>query len=195
MKTSLLTIISAAAILLAACQVQAGMVNSNSVIEDGIEYYIQTDKFTYNLGENVEILFRVTNLRDEILNIGNDGSVEDISIVGKNGEDSYGVWRNSWIYPSPPGTMILRLQAGESKEFSVSWLQIDAKGTFDPRDDTAVPTGIYRISGIIYGNEGYYPPKIIDESVSVDITIVPEPATLLFLGMGAVALRVRKYVL
>jgi hypothetical protein len=44
---------------------KANLVNSNSIIQDGIEYYIQTDKFVYDLGENVEILYRVTNLRDE----------------------------------------------------------------------------------------------------------------------------------
>lgn len=45
-------------------------VNSNSKVIDGIEYYVQTDKSVYTLGENVEILFRVSNLGDNSLTLG-----------------------------------------------------------------------------------------------------------------------------
>lgn len=39
--------------------------DSNSTVLDDIEYYVQTDKSVYDLGENVEMLYRVTNLGDE----------------------------------------------------------------------------------------------------------------------------------
>ena len=35
--------------------------NSNSFIKENIEYYIQTDKKDYKLGENVGMLYGVTN--------------------------------------------------------------------------------------------------------------------------------------
>jgi len=36
-----------------------GDVNSNSITQNNIEYYMQTDKSVYDLGENVEMLYRV----------------------------------------------------------------------------------------------------------------------------------------
>ena len=45
--------------------VKSEPVNSNSIIKDNIEYYIQTDKSVYKLGEKVEMLYRVTNKRGE----------------------------------------------------------------------------------------------------------------------------------
>jgi len=46
------------------------LVDSNSIVEYGIEYYIQTDKSVYNLGESVEMLYRVTNVTDGNVKIG-----------------------------------------------------------------------------------------------------------------------------
>ena len=44
---------------------KATLVNSNSIVQDGIEYYTQTDKAVYDLGENVEMLYRVANLSED----------------------------------------------------------------------------------------------------------------------------------
>jgi hypothetical protein len=63
MKKGLLKSIFAVLFLLPVCA--NATVNSNSIIQDDIEYYIQTDKSVYNLGEDVEMLYRVTNLRSE----------------------------------------------------------------------------------------------------------------------------------
>jgi hypothetical protein len=63
MKKGLLKSIFAVLFLLPVCA--SATVNSNSIIQDDIEYYIQTDKSVYNLGEDVEMLYRVTNLRSE----------------------------------------------------------------------------------------------------------------------------------
>jgi hypothetical protein len=164
---------------------RATLVDSNSIIRDGIEYYIQTDKSVYDLGEDVEILFRITNLRDEQWAIHTIGPVKDISIVGRTGEISYEVWRWSWLNPSPPGPSVLYLDPDGFLEFNKIWTQFDAKGTWDRGDDTAVPPGIYWISGIIRGYGGYYSaPKRINESVAMDITIVPEPSAVAFFGFS-----------
>jgi len=45
-------------------EARGSCVDSNSVVQDGIEYYMQTDKSVYSLGENVKMLYRVTNLSD-----------------------------------------------------------------------------------------------------------------------------------
>lgn len=58
---------------LAGCA-RATLVNSNSVVEDGVEYYIQTDKSVYDLGENVQILYRVTNVSENPVDIGMVGA-------------------------------------------------------------------------------------------------------------------------
>jgi hypothetical protein len=185
MKTKIKCIFSVLFLILGMPLVaRATLVDSNSIIRDGIEYYIQTDKSVYDLGEDVEILFRITNLRDEQWDVIALGPVKDISIVGKTDEISYEIWRWSWLNPPPPGPMVLRLEAGESKEFHKTWAQIDAKGTWDLGDDTPVPPGTYWISGIVQGHGGYDPPKRIDEIVSINITIVPEPSAVAFFGFS-----------
>ncbi len=45
---------------------KATLINSNTVVEDEIEYYVQTDKSVYDLGEDVEILYRITNSGTEM---------------------------------------------------------------------------------------------------------------------------------
>ena len=40
-------------------------VNSNSIIADGIEYYVQSDKAVYDVEDNIEMLYKVTNLTSE----------------------------------------------------------------------------------------------------------------------------------
>jgi hypothetical protein len=57
-------------ILLMTVSAKATLVDSNSIVEDGIEYYIQTDKAVYDLGGNVEILYRVTNVSTDPIDIG-----------------------------------------------------------------------------------------------------------------------------
>ena len=75
---------------------QATPVNFNTVEIDDIEYYIQTDKSVYNLTENVEILFRVTNLRDEEWTFNYMPPVLDVLVASKQGETSDTVWFSSW---------------------------------------------------------------------------------------------------
>ena len=168
-------------------QAQAGVVDFNSFIKDGIEYYIQTDKSVYNLGEPVEILFKVTNLTDSVWEVAWPTNAKDISISEKIGQDFFEVWRHSWIHPVPPMADWLELHAGETWNFSVTWLQIDAKKNMDPSDDVPVPPGMFNISGIIYGIN-IYTHETVDESVTVGITIVPEPASVVLFGIGTLFL-------
>ncbi len=161
-------------LVLAGCA-RANLVDSNTIVEDGIEYYIQTDKALYNLDEDVEMLFRITNLRTEMWQVTAFPPLRDILVAARKGQDFNEIWRLSWFGNYPPGPRVLRLQPGESSEISVIWPQIDAQGTKDPIDDISVAPGIYRIRGILYPT---------DISVAVDITIVPEPSSALLFMSG-----------
>ena len=183
MKTKIKCILSVLVLMMGIPLVsKATLVDSNSIIQDGIEYYIQTDKSVYNLGEDVEILFRVTNLRDERWDIINMGPVKDISIVGKTDEISYEVWRWSWLNPPPPGPSVLYFEPSMFMEFNKIWTLFDAKGTWGRGDDTPVSPGTYWISGII---RGYEIPshREVNTRVTMDITIVPEPGSVVLFGL------------
>jgi len=152
---------------------RANFVDSNSIIEDNIEYYIQTNKSVYNLGEDVEILYRITNLTEEEWEVTGIASLRFILVAPNGAEWFDAIWY--WFEPAPPGLDLIRLQPNESTEVSAVWPQIDTQGTpHEPGDDTQVPPGIYRITGRL---------KPTNTNVDVDITIVPEPCSLvLFVG-------------
>jgi hypothetical protein len=66
--------------------VNATPVNWNAIEVNDIEYYIQTDKSVYELGEDVDFLYRVTNLRDEEWRIEGFYPVFDVIAEEKDGE-------------------------------------------------------------------------------------------------------------
>jgi len=106
-------ITAVAAVLAGVCAVEAVPVNSNSVIKDGIEYYIETDKAVYELGEDVELFFRMTNLTDELWERGADGAPMSISIESDVGSDD--VWTWFWYKGGGWGGGRFRLVGGETK--------------------------------------------------------------------------------
>lgn len=142
--------------------------NSNSIIEDGIEYYTQTDKSIYDLGENVDMLFRVTNLRGEDVLIGCSRSGEFNFLVENNDET---VWAAvHWFAWFSPG---VELSAGESKNIPYIWDMIDDSNNL-------VSPGIYDVFGVMYNEPWNYNNHGIPYTteVSVPITIVPEPSSM-----------------
>ena len=153
---------------------------SNSLIVDDIEYYIQADDSIYDLGEDIESLFRVTNLGDETVSIGTSYPIIDIIVSEKEGEVFNEIWNWSWDQIYPPGPVLFELDPDEFIELGGTWPQIDLHGSVEIEDHTQVPPGIYRVSG-------YLTPT--DTNVVVDITIVPEPTTVLLFGLGGLILR------
>ena len=143
--------------------------NSNSIIDNDIEYYIQTDKSVYNLGEDVEMLFRVSNLIDEDIRFDYMGPLMDFIVEEDNGEYFTEIWHWSWDQIYPDGPRVFWLLANESVELDGVWPQINLNGSVEIEDHTPVPPGTYRISGL-------FTPT--DISVAVDVTVIPEPGSL-----------------
>lgn len=170
MKTVISAIALVVLVLGMAPFAMATPVDSNSITQDGIEYYVQTDKSTYDLGENVEMLFRVTNLTDADVLIGCSRHGEFNLLVEKNGE---AVWylahAFAWFSPG------VELSDGESKNIPYIWNMIGD-------NNNLVAPGIYDVVGVMYNEPwtGTGPTE-----VSVPITIVPEPGSLALLLFGA----------
>jgi hypothetical protein len=169
---------------------KATLVDSNSIIRDGIEYYIQTDKAVYNLGENVEILYRVTNLTDNPVSIGEKSLFSpDYDVIITDDGDAK-VWQYILTLPpppTPPETTMFHLEPYETKEYQTIWDLINDNGTSDRTDDFSVDPGMYKITGELYL---YFWEEIVPVSVSVEI--IPEPATIALFGLGLAYLLVRK---
>ncbi len=159
---------------------RADVINSNSMIVDDIEYYIQTDKEIYNLGEDVEMLYRATNLREEEWTIGYTVPMMDCLVDAREEGNFNEVWYWSWNQLFIPEPFPFQLQPLESVEIDGTWPQINMNGSVYTQDHTQVLPGTYRISGVFYQT---------GTSVAVDVAIVPEPTTLLLLGLGAVMVR------
>jgi len=185
MKTQLFSIMFVLA--LAGCA-KANFVNSNSVVQDGIEYYIQTDRAVYNLGENVEMLYRVTNVSDNPVDIEKLLNCEwgwTHFIITDDGNND--IWE--WLHGPPPcGWTTLHLEPGEFREHTKTWNMMNDNGTDQTFDDFPVGPGSYNIMAEL---------EILDLSyervpVSVSIEIVPEPTTLILFGLGGLLLRRRK---
>jgi hypothetical protein len=158
---------------------RATVVNWNSIEINDIEYYIQTDKAIYNLGEDVDFLYIVTNLRDEEWRIEWSFPVFDVVAEEKNGENFNEIWNWSWDQIYPHGPVVVTLGPQESIELNEIWPQIDLNGSVEIEDHTQVPPGLYRIAGVCHPT---------DVSIPVNITIIPEPTSLALLGMGLVRL-------
>jgi len=156
---------------------KANLIDSNSIVLDGIEYYMQTDRPVYDLGEDVEILHRVTNLRDEPLTF----------VFAYQQQCFFEIWDGEtriWGWPklvNPAGSGFT-LQPGEFKEFLKDWDMMNDNGTLEPGDDFFVSPGVYDVSGQLMGSTT---DGIIPESVSVSIEIVPEPAMIYYVDADA----------
>ena len=164
----------------AACA-SATLVDSNSIIKDGIEYYMQTDKAVYNLGEVVEMLYRVTNLRYESVEFHFDDQFQYYFEVTDNGTV---IWFAPWVFE--PATSWFVLKPNEYKEYGVTWNMVNDNGTYSPRDDFPVNPGSYDIMGSLNNLMGASRDKYTPVSVSIDI--VPEPASFALLAIGMFAL-------
>lgn len=123
----------------------------------GLKYYMQTDKSVYKLGEKVEMLYRVTNFRDEDVKFIFPHSPEWNFWVEKDGEV---IWMavNTWWDMAT----LLMLAPNDSDDYSCVWDMRDNKNNL-------VNVGKYSAIGGLYAGTGNY----VDTKVSVPIEIIP----------------------
>jgi len=166
---------------LAGCA-KANLVDSNSILQDGIEYYMQTDKSVYDLGEEVQTLFRVTNLGVEIAIFDFPLAESEQSLFTVE-EEGVRIWGRRVDFSRVISGFVLN--PGEFKEYTGIWNMTADNGTLNPDDDWLISPGTYDVVGRLNLTGGTY---IGDENtrVSVLVTIIPEPATLALLGAGII---------
>ncbi len=139
--------------------------DSNSIVIDDIEFYVETDKSIYYLGENVEMLYRLTKLGFPPATIPCNRSPELNLVVRKDGET---IWMmNRFWYWYSPGLELL------------PWIPCEIPADWDMNDlnDVPVGPGTYDVLGVIYSGIGL-------PDVGVQITILSEPRTIT-VGLGA----------
>jgi hypothetical protein len=133
--------------------------NSSSVEENGIEYYLATDKSSYYLGEDVSIRYRVTNKTDEVRELGTvincEYCMRQLQIT-LNGED---IWRTCRV-PPPCGHKVFQLNPREFWEYTEAWNMANDNGTLEPEDDFPIGQGKYKVTGGL---------SLSEESVKISI--------------------------
>ena len=92
-------------------------INSAIVEEDGIEYYLGTDKHTYALGSTVKITYRLTNKSNFVRLMGdwpNLGALQPVDIVQGD--------KDIWCVPMIPYAITeFYLDPNESCEYTMEW--------------------------------------------------------------------------
>lgn len=170
-------------LVLGTVQIAMATPDSNSIIVDGIEYYIQTDKPVYNLGENVEMLYRVTNLGDESVTFSFGWDPVYQFWVEQDEEE---IWRA--IGTRLPIVLNLTLNPGEFREFPDSFLPPNFAWNMRDNGGNLVDLGNYNMIGGLYDSLGNYDYT----KVAVSIEIIPEPASFLLLALGGFIFRAKK---
>jgi len=162
-----LTLIVLASFVLGACTgSQTPGPNKATVVQNGIEYYLETDKNSYTLDESVRILYRITNMTDEVKELGSVPNCEycvqqfQVELRGKE------VWKSCRIIP-PCGTKTFHLNPHEAWEYSdVAWNMVNDNGTLEPDDDFPIVPGVYTITGKLWSLEDN---SRVPVSVSIEI--------------------------
>jgi len=139
-------------------------VNSNSIVEGCIEYYMQTDKSVYRLGENVEMLYRVTNLGDEDVTFW-FGNLQQCYFEVNDGETL--VW--GWPKQTQPAISCFTLGPGQWASYYKLWSMLSDSGVL-------IIPGTYYVSGelISASVETSCTDGVLREPVSGGIEVLPE---------------------
>ena len=129
--------------------VDTGCVGINSAVveEDGIEYYLQTDNYSYTLGDPVKILYRVTNKTNHVKNLGVVPNCESCKYKVYITYDEEETWRSCRVIP-PCGFIDFILKPKKSWQHEFVWDMTNDNGTFELGDDFPITsTGTYNVEG------------------------------------------------
>jgi hypothetical protein len=193
-KKSLKNLVFAGIIILGlvvcAKETRATYVDAN-VVEDGLEYYIRIDKGIYDLGENIEMLHRVTSVGDEIFNVAELGIYSiRLELLRPEGDTLFSPYFGPPFPPMPPGLPdIISLNPGEYIE--TLWTITSGRWGTDGEwvEEPFTTLGQYSISSKyltwIYPGE----PEIL-EPYALDFEIIPEPSTIALFSLGLLSLLV-----
>lgn len=166
MKRKIVKITALAVIMWFSTAANATTVNWNAIEVNDIEYYMQTDKAVYNLGENVEMLYKVTNLSNANVTFSFGGDPEWNFWVEKDGENIWTAVQGWWLIGSG-----FTLSPNEFKEYTYEWNMQD-------NEEDLVNLGEYDVIGGLDGGTSISSKKWEFTEVAVPITIVPEPCSL-----------------
>lgn len=119
----------------------ADFVNSNSVVRDGIESFMGTDRGIYMLGEDVRMLFGLTNLMDNDVTLTAPHSTPFDLWVQEDGQNICTVLEGFLTV-----IVELDLAPGETAGVSGNW-DMRYKIWGDPRSDQLVGAGPYDVVG------------------------------------------------
>ena len=169
---------------------KATLVDANAV-EDGLEYYIRIDKGVYDLGETIEMLYRLTNVGDRTLNVC-DLDIYTLSLELTRPEGDI-LFAPAWITrPMPPGLPdIITLNPGEYAESR--WYITLCEWGIDGQviEEPFATVGQYSITSEYDNRHGGEGPLTLEPD-ALDFVIIPEPASIFLLGVGFASLLVRK---
>jgi len=184
MKT-IISAIALAVLVLGTAQIAIAEIDSNSIINNGVQYYIQTDKSIYELGENVNILYRVSNLTDGSVTLGRVTDDPPAYYAFRVTQGNNQIW--SYFYMTVVfETIPFTLEPLQTKEFQTPWNMMNDNGTRWPKtDDFLINPGVYNIIGELDLVPGERVP------VSVSINVIPEPSSLLLVGTGLLGILTR----
>ena len=130
--------------------------DSNSIVIDDIELYVETDKSFYYLGENVQMLYRLTKLGFPSVTIPCSQNSPTNIIIRK--EEQTVREKYPFRYQEPVDLTLLFFIP---YEITFSWDMNDF-------NDVPVEPGKYDVIGVIYDDIGL-------PDIGVQITILPEP--------------------
>ena len=142
--------------------------NSNSMVIDDIEYYFELDKSIYERGENVEMLYRVTNLKDQNVTFQFSTTLQNKFWIDKNDSN---IWEAPFLGYTIPTEFTLA--PGDNKTFTYTWDMEISPGVL-------LDVGDYIALGGLYDGPGYYD----FTKVGVAMEVVPEPLSITFLMFG-----------
>jgi len=204
-KKNLKSVVCAGIVILAlagcARQARGTLSNSSSIVEDGLEYYIELDNAVYNLGESIVILCRVTNVGDQSLDVS-DLSLHytvTFELTRPEGDTLFAPYYVHGITPPPlPGFPdVVTLNPGEHTELR-SDITLIASGRYyrwgadgEVVDEPFATLGQYSITSKYdnsFADEG--PVRLVPDALH--FAIIPEPTTLLLLALGGLMLRKRR---
>ena len=158
---------------LLASELEADIIPGSLPDGSNFEYSLETDKIIYQLGETVYVTHTITNPFDVPVDVG---------FVQEPGFDLWVMQGDSTIYVEYPFALLVTwtrtFEPGEILEFDYTWDMTDRYGN-------AVLPGEYELIGVVHGG---------GKNISTNITIIPEPATMVCFTLGGLWLLRRNQI-